>query len=562
MLLLLEICDFGLIDRVSIEFTAGLNALTGETGAGKSIIIDALQVALGHRASAELIRTGREKARLTAVFDISRLVALKKKLADWGVPEEEGATLVMSRELTRSGRNICRLNGQAVPAGVYREAGNCLVAFSGQHEQHFLLSPEYQRELLDRYGGEMTENAGKRVREIYNRLREAKKNFQKMVNTAQERARRLDTLRYQIEEIGRAELVPAEEEELLKERVRLANAEKILSLAAECYAYLRGNAGNTPGALDFLSQARRSLGELVRLDETKSTLLSSLEEAYYQIDEAARELAEYSEKIQADPERLQAVEERINQIRSLKKKYGSTVEDILHYREEAEREYFFLSAAEENAGVLEKEILNLEEEWRQEAEKLSQGRKDAALRLEREIAGELSSLKMDRTEFRVHYGELADISPAGKEEIQFFISPNPGEPLRPLAKIASGGELSRITLALRAILVAVEEVPTLVFDEVDTGIGGKTLQAVAEKLSRLAASRQVICVTHAASVASRAVTHHHVRKESAGLQTTVLVRRLEGEERLSEIARMLSGEEDSLTMEHARHLLEQAGKPE
>lgn len=559
MLLLLEIQDFGLIARASLEFTSGLNVLTGETGAGKSIIIDALQVVLGHRASAEQIRTGRERARLTAVFDISRLTVLKDKLAAWGIPEEEEGTLVMSRELTRSGRNTCRLNGQAVAAGLYREAGRFLVAFSGQHEQQFLLSSEYQRELLDRYGGQKTESLARKVREIYSRLREAKRNWQEMVSSAHERARRLDMLRFQMEEIDRAELTPEEEEELARERLRLANAEKILFLAGECYSQLRGGQ-NTPGALDCLGQARRSLGELARLDEALSPLLLAVEGAYYQVDEAARELAGYREKIQVDPGRLQLVEERLVLIRNLKKKYGDTVNDILRYREEAQREYDMLSAAEENAGTLEKEVCRCEEEWQQAAGELSLFRRDAAIQLEKEITEELVSLEMGRVEFRVHFEEQAEISPAGKEVIQFLISPNPGEPLKPLAKIASGGELSRIMLAFGAILAAVDEVPTLVYDEVDTGIGGKTLRAVAEKLSRIAGRRQVICVTHAASVACYADTHYHVHKVTEDRQTTIQVRQLKEEERLSEIARMLAGKEDSLTVEHARQLLRQAGK--
>ena len=344
------------------------------------------------------------------------------------------------------------------------------------------------------------------------------------------------------------------------ERLRLANAEKILFLVAECYSQLRGG-HNIPAALDCLGPARRSLGELARLDEALSPLLLSVEGAYYQVEEAARELAGYREKVQVDPGRLQLVEERLALIRNLKKKYGDTVDEILHYRENTQREFDLLSAAEERSGALEREVCRCEEEWRQAAGELSLFRREAALKLEKEITEELAGLGMGRVDFRVHFEEQAEISPAGREMVAFLISPNPGEPLKPLARIASGGELSRIMLAFGTILAAVDEVPTLVYDEVDAGIGGKTLRTVAEKLSRLAGRRQVICVTHAASVACYADTHYHVHKVSEGGQTTIQVQKLkEEEERLSEIARMLAGEEDSLTVEHARQLLRKAGK--
>lgn len=558
MLVLLEIQDFGLIDRVSLEFTPGLNVLTGETGAGKSIIVDALQVVLGQRASGEYIRTGREKACLTAVFNVSGCGLLQEKLTGWGIPEEEDGTLVMTRELTRSGRNTCRLNGQAVTAGLYREAGRFLVALQGQHEQQALLVPERQLALLDRFGGAQTSDLAKAVKEIYGRWRAAQDRLQEALNSAQDRARRLDMLSYQIEEIDKAGLSFGEEEELLKERTRLANAEKILSLAGECSQFLQGNEGSPFSALDCLGQARRSLAELSRLDDSVAPLLGALESAFYQIEDAAREIAGYREQIQADPGRLQLIEERLAVIKNLKRKYGATITEILHYREQAAREQARLAALEEDVGVLEQEISRLAEAWRRAARELTLARQEAARRLQKAITAELASLEMSKVEFCVEFEQVADISSAGQERIAFLISPNPGEPLRPLTRIASGGELSRIMLALRTILASLDETPTLVFDEVDTGIGGRTLQAVAEKLSRIAAHAQVICVTHAAQVACRADNHYYVFKEAKDRQTNIYVRTLPGEERLKEIARMLAGKDDGLAWEHARQLLQQA----
>lgn len=560
MLVLLEIRDFGLIDRASLEFTPGLNVLTGETGAGKSIIIDALQVALGQRVFAGLIRTGREKALITAVFDLSGLAPLRERLTGWGIPEEADGTLVMTRELTRSGRNICRLNGQAVTAGLYREAGRFLAALQGQHEQQTLVIPEHQLALLDRFGGAETGDLRRAAGEIYGRWRAARERFREMLGNAQERARRLDLLRYQIEEITRAGLAAGEEEELLKERSRLANAEKILSLAAECSGFLQGGAESAFSALDCLGQARRCLSELSRLDETLAPALAAVESALYQTEDVAREVAVYREQIQADPERLQHIEERLALLKGLKRKYGATVTEILNYREEAVRESEQLAALDENTAALEQEIARLAQEWEKNARKLTPARQAAARRLEEAIAAGLAELEMGRVEFLVRFEPVEGISPAGREKIEFLISPNPGEPLRPLAKIASGGELSRITLSFREILAALDEAPTLVFDEVDTGIGGKTLQAVAEKLSRIAAHTQVICVTHAAQVARYADTHYLIWKETNEQQTTIHTRRLDGEDRRKEIARLLAGTADGLAGEHARWLLEQTKK--
>lgn len=557
MLVLLEIQDFGLIDRASIEFTPGLNVLTGETGAGKSIIIEALQVVLGLRASAEFIRSGKERARVTAVFDLNENAPLKEKLTAWGIPGEEG-TLVMARELTRSGRNTCRLNGQAVTVGLYREAGRYLVALQEQHEQQVLLNPEHQMDLLDLFGGARTGNIKKNLQDIYDQWRDSQARRDEIWRNAKDRARRLDLLRYQIEEIGKANFSAGEEEELFKERLRLTNIEKILLLAGECYNLLQENEGTARScALDCLGQARRHLNELIRLDDALTPVLTAVESAFYQIEEAVHELASYREKIQSDPQRLQFIEDRLALLRALKRKYGDTIADLLRYREEASREYAQLAASEESAAVFERELSRLEDEWQKVARELTQIRQEAARRLEEAIALELATLEMAKVKFFIKFEQLEGISPFGRERIEFLISPNPGEPLRPLVKIVSGGELSRIMLAARTILAALDAVPVLVFDEVDTGIGGRTLQAVAEKLAQIATHVQVICVTHAAQVACQASNHCYVFKEVRDEQTIIFVKALRGEELTNEIARLLAGKVNGLAWEHARQLLKQ-----
>ncbi|RKO66780.1 DNA repair protein RecN [Desulfofundulus salinus] len=557
MLVSLDIQDFGLIDRQTIEFTPGLNVLTGETGAGKSIVVEALQVALGGRAWAEFIRTGKERARVAAVFEVHPLAVLKEKLKAWGIPLEDDGILVMARELARSGRNICRLNGQVVALSVYREAGQHLVDIHGQHESQSLFNPDHHRDLLDRFGGLWS--LRQEVAEIYHRWRDLTSQLEELRHGARDRLHRLDMLTYQVQEIDRARLLPEEEEALTQERNRLANAEKIAALAGRCYQALHGGEEGIPAVMDLLGRACRDLEELSRLDPDLSSLASSLDGVLYQVEDVARELARYRDGVEFNPSRLQEVEERLSRIRDLKRKYGDSVEEILRYREEAAAELELLASSEENTAALEDEIKLWEERWQQKALDLSRARREHARKLEEAVARELADLEMGNVEFQVLFEDLSQPSATGRERVEFLISPNPGEPLRPLARIASGGELSRVMLAMRAILATVDELPTLVFDEVDAGIGGRTLVAVAEKLADIAGHRQVVCVTHAAQIASFARTHFSISKEVRAGQTTTRVRRLDEEGRLAELARMLGGREaDGLARDHARHLLEQA----
>ncbi len=557
MLVSLDIQDFGLIDRQTIDFTSGLNVLTGETGAGKSIVVEALQVALGGRAWAEFIRTGKERARVTAVFDIQPLNMLKEKLQGWGIPLEEDGVLIMARELARNGRNICRINGQVVALSVYREAAQYLVDIHGQHENQSLFNPDRHRDLLDRFGGLWS--LRQEVAEIYQKWRDLTSQLEELRRGTRDRLHRRDMLTYQVEEIDRARLSPGEDEALTQERNRLANAEKIAALAGRCYQVLYGGEEGLPAVMDLLGQACRDLQELSRIDPELSSLATTLDGVLFHVEDVARELARYRDGVEFNPGRLQQVEERLSRIRELKRKYGDSVEEILRYREEAAAELELLASSEENAAALEDEINRWEERWQEKAMALSRARRQHARQLEEAVARELLDLEMGRVEFQVLFEDLPQPAPGGRERVEFLISPNPGEPLRPLAKIASGGELSRVMLAMRSILAAVDELPTLVFDEVEAGIGGRTLVAVAEKLADIAGHRQVICVTHAAQIASYARTHFSISKEVQAGQTTTRVRRLDEEGRLLELARMLGGREvDGLARDHARHLLEQA----
>lgn len=556
MLLTLDIMDFGLIERAVIEFGSGFNVLTGETGAGKSIIIDALGVAAGQRASTEFIRSGCEKARVAAVFDVKDNQRLTARLKESGITPDESGVLIMSRDINRNGRNICRLNGEIVTLGIYRETGQALVELHGQHEQQTLLNVERHLELLDRYGGTKALSLRERVAELYKRWHRSRALLNELVNGAKDRARRLDMLRFQVEEIEAVSLVATEEEDLSQEHKRLSNAEKIQSLSEESYTILYAGNRHVVSVTELLGQSQRFLTELCELEPHLKPVLDTLDGVLYQIEDIARELANYRDKIEYNPERLQVVQDRIDLIRALKRKYGDTIEEILRYHDEAQRELEQLSGSEEHFESVSAQVLELNHEWREAARQLRDVREDIALKLEKAVASELAQLEMGKVDFKIAFLETAEPCATGTETVEFLISPNPGEPLRALAKIASGGELSRIMLAILGILAEVDDVSTLIFDEVDTGIGGRALQALAEKMDEMGRTRQMICVTHAPQLASCAATHFRISKEVCQGNTRTRVELLNNNQRVEELARMLGGKEvKGLIQEHARQLL-------
>ncbi|MCL6560159.1 MAG: DNA repair protein RecN, partial [Firmicutes bacterium] len=428
-----------------------------------------------------------------------------------------------------------------------------------QHEQNSLLDLERHRRLLDRFGGRKVLDILQEVNAVYSRWREARQRLDSLTNDAGERARRLDMLRYQIEEIERANVRPGEEQELEAERKILANAEKIAGLSQQAY-FLLYEGGNGQGStVDMLARALDLLRNLVALDRRPETILTSLESVLYQVEDAARELAYYRDGIENNHQRLEAVEERLEQIKRLSKKYGGTVPHMLDYLREARQEMEDVENFEELAKAAEGELKELEAAYSRAAGALGNARREAASLLEKAVARELEFLEMGRVEFRVAFSEIEGPARGGVEQVEFLISPNPGEPLKPLSKIASGGELTRIMLALKTILAEVDEIPVLVFDEADSGIGGRALQAVAEKMSQLGGARQVICVTHSAQVACYAKAHQRIVKEFDGERTVTRVELLDPRERLEELARMLGGREvTDVTRRHAKQMLKLA----
>lgn len=548
--------NFGIIDQLRIDFQDGFNVLTGETGSGKSIIIDALQIALGGRSSAEMIRSGAEKALIQVTFDISGIkdtALLTDEIVFDGL---EDSIMVMTREITRAGKNICRINEQAVTLGYYRKIGGGLADMHMQPELNTLLSQEKQRQLLDRFAGEDALEALKEVNLLHGRWKEARGYFEKLNTEAGDRARRIDTLGYQIEEIRQADLAPGEDAELEDEKKFLSNAEKINMLAAEAYSALYEGKGGQYSALDLLARAADNLRSLVSLDRRNEPLLASLENILYQAEDAARDLAGYRDGVDFSPARLEAVEERLERIKKLKKKYGGTIPEISDYLEAAQGELAVLENMDESLEKASQDVEKAAFEYSKAAAILGAARRKAAGVLEEAVKKELLYLEMGRVEFKVAFLDIEGPAQGGLERVEFLISTNPGEPLKPLAKIASGGELTRIMLALKSLLADADEVPVLVFDEADTGIGGRALQAVAEKMMQLGRRHQVICVTHSAQVASLGTAHYRIVKEYDGDRTAARAKLLDPEERLEELARMLDGSEvTEITLRHARQML-------
>lgn len=565
MLTELHITDFAIIDRLDLSLGPGFNVLTGETGAGKSIIVDAINALLGSKLGAEFVRSGAEIARIEGIFTLPPDANLTA-LADLGIEPEEGC-LILSRELHSSGRSICRINGRLVPVSLLQEVGQALVDIHGQSEHLSLLRPAQHVDLLDRYGGLLGLRSA--VAAQVAALRAVRRELQGLMADEREIARRMDLLRYQIDEINAANLSPEEEAELLRERTILQNAERIMSLADTVYAALYAGSEGQAAAVDLVSQASAALAELQRLDPSLAEQASQAEGLVWQLQDLARIVRAYRDNVEYNPERLQQVEERLDLIHNLKRKYGSSIPEILAYRDKAMAELEAITYSEERLAELKEQEAALLARIGQLAWDLSQARQEAAARLAAAMERELAELNMPRVRFQVEIRQEEDPQGApgpgdkhyafdstGIDKVEFLISPNPGEPLKPLAKIASGGETSRLMLAMRSILSAADAVPTLIFDEIDQGIGGRSGYIVGEKLWGLTARHQVICVTHLPQIAAFGDDHFCISKQIVADRTVTRARHLTGDSRVLELAEMLGGATEP-ALETAKAMLQE-----
>ena len=542
MLQLLHIENIAIIERADITFERGFNALTGETGAGKSIVIDALGAVLGQRTSRDLIRTGAEKAFVSAVFD--EVCAQLPVLAGCGITPEEDGTLLLQRELYPDGRNVCRANGRPITVALLREIGNSLLNIHGQHDSTQLLDEQQHLAYLDRFG--RLDGQRERYGVLFAAMRETQRRISSLAMDEAEKARRVDTLRRQIEELERAELQQGEEEALTARRNILRNGEKFIAAVAEADACLNGD-DEALGAVSAIERAAGALRGLRSLSEEFVGLSDRLEELRCEAYDLAAIVRDKKDEFDFSPQELDAVESRCDQLYRLKKKYGATVEEMLGFLERSKEELEGIEYADDRIAQLEKTLAGQKKEVYRAARELSDARRTAAKELEARILRELRELDMEKVRFAIAFEET-EPAEGGMDAVRFLMSANVGEELKPIHKIASGGELARIMLALKNVLAELDSVQTLVFDEVDTGVSGRAAQRVAEKLAKVSRQKQVLCVTHLPQLAAMADAHLGVEKSEANGRTLTTVTQLDRAARRRELARLTGGELQSDAM--------------
>lgn len=559
MLKSLTVWNFALLEHVQVEFEPGLNILTGETGAGKSILIDSLGAVLGARMSADMVRSGCDWLRVEAVFSLEdESLGLHELLTQQAIDDAD-KELIITRQLTRAGRSTALVNGCHVTLAVLRQIGAYLVDIHGQNENLALLKEENQFHLLDGYDSDVSE-ALAAYECVYREWREKKKAYAEKQQASREYAQRLDMLHWQDKEISEANLKPGEDEQLEADIRKLSHAEKIVGSVEESYQLLEGGGGNGLGVLPALSQVKKDLEEIGRFDDALANAQKMVEEAYISLQEASYELRDYGESVEFSPERLDQLQSRMDVIYRLCKKYGATLEDVLAHQAKVEQELSEIENYDEDIAALEKEIAALEEKLGQKADALTKLRTAAAQDLSAAIEEQLFALGMPKARFHIRVEQAEDYGANGRDDVAMFFSANPGEAEKPLQKVASGGELSRIALAIKTVASSRDSsVPSMVFDEIDTGIGGRTAQMVAERIALVAQYKQAICITHLPQIACMADAHLYISKRTVEGTTATQIRPLSERERISEIARMASGADmTTASLDNAREMVSHA----
>lgn len=554
MLIELNIRNVALIESLTLEFGRGFNVLTGETGAGKSIVVDSLNMALGSRADRDLIRTGTDRASVQALFDISgneKAIAIAREL---GAEADEGLVAV-SREIRSSGRNICRISGIVVPLATLRHLTSTLVDIHGQHEHQALIDPQRHIGFLDSFGGAEHKKLMEQVLALYaDRVRVASA-YRKITAEAAERERMIDMLEFQVNEIFSIHPRKGEEEKLERRAHFYENAGKIKDSVETAYHLMYGGESRAQGAQEQLDSVIRLLDGVAKHDDRIAALASRVKDAFYTVQDAAYELRALSESMDYDSIMADKVYDRLDKIRKLERKYGSTLNEVIEFGENARAKLETLKKSGESTTELRGELQKLDEKLKDMCAQLTISRRRISTRLTEEVQRQLSDLGMARTRFEVSI-QPAKPTATGADNVEFLISANPGEPLKPMASVASGGELSRIMLALKTIAIDSEGVDSMVFDEIDTGVSGRMAQVVGEKIKHIARTHQVLCVTHLPQIAAQGDVHFVVEKITDGQRTDSMVRRLDDNGRVREISRLIGDGEDSQTsLQHARHLL-------
>ncbi|TDF99250.1 DNA repair protein RecN [Paenibacillus piri] len=557
MLLEMSIRNLAVIESVHLHFRKGFHVLTGETGAGKSIIIDALTLVAGGRSSAELVRYGSEKASIEALFQIEAGHPVWSSLEELGIEADPEEHLIIRREITSQGKSTSRINGQLVNLSGLKSVGEWLVNIHGQHEHQSLFHVDEHIRWLDLFGETEIGPVKREYEQAFQAYTRIRKSVKELEETSKQSLQMLDLYRFQVEEITSAQLKSGEDESLLEEKRKLANAEKLFQHSADAYDLVYGSSKG----LDSIGKAVQKLQDILPLDPDKlQPIWEQAQNAFYQLEDAAYQIRDYRDDIEFNPARLDFIEQRLDTIASLRRKYGETVADILNYVTQIQQELDLIENKDEKLQELQKQEQAALSRVRLLARQLSDCRQQVAERLAGEIVAELRDLHMEKTQFKVQISFHDDAwGSDGADQVEFLISANPGEPLRALSKIASGGEISRVMLALKSIFARVDRIPVLVFDEVDTGVSGRAAQAIAEKMSRLSRGCQVFSITHLPQVACMADAHYRIHKTTDGERTYTQVDDLNADGRIHELARMLGGVEvTGTTLQHAQEMLDLA----
>ncbi len=553
----LHIKNVALIQESALSFGEGLNILTGETGAGKSMVIDSLQFALGGRTGKDFLRQGEKLASVEALF-MTKSEELQEKLAESGIAVEEDGAVLISRTLSDTGRSVCRVNGTTVTVGMLKEIATDLMDFYGQHEHQSLLNPARHIRLLDRFCGAGFGDALAAYQQSLRTMKELDSQLAALLGDESLREQRMDMLSFQKDEIAEAALQMGEEEMLLEQKKRLSSMEKLMRLTQESITLLYDGQEGMPSACDQLGDALSKLQEAAACDTALLPVADALADACAAVEDTARELKKEADKQENDPVLLEEIEDRLQVIYKCKRKYGGTVEAVLAFYDTVTKELDFLSNSAEKAAELTAARQREEKRLIACAETLTARRKATAEQVAEQIEEALRDMEMKDARFSVKLEEKAEWSADGRDKVEFLISANQGEELKPLAKIASGGEMSRVMLALKTVLVDADEIGTFIFDEIDSGVSGRTARKVGEKMRFLGRKRQILCITHLPQIAAMADSHFHIEKESDGIQTTTHVEQLDEEGAVKEVARLMGGSNvTEVTLAAARELIQE-----
>lgn len=556
MLAELHIKNFALIDSVDLEFFEGLNILTGETGAGKSILIDSVNFILGEKQSKEIIRTGQNSAYAEAVFFLNRNEEIEKLLVQTGIEVDEN--LIISREINTNGRSISRINGRTVTINTLKQLSAFLIDIHGQHEHQSLLDEGFHIKILDSFCGDNFKEIKNEYLSNYHKLRKIDKDLEDLQVDEQQKLRQIDLYRFQIQEIDDANIKFEEEIELRTKRDILLNSEKIFNALNASYKNLYENE-EMMSAYDALGVSISLFDNIEKFDVKLKSYNIELNEIYYKLEALIENIRTYRENIEFNEEELSEIEFRLDLINKLKRKYGDSIEEILNYRNKISKDLENIEKSDQTIELLKEERINIFNKLTLLSGQITSIRRNTSEKLKMLIEEELKYLGMIKTIFKIDVQILENFNENGKNKVSFNISTNPGEPLKPLVKVASGGEMSRIMLAIKTVIADVDSIPTLIFDEIDTGISGRTAQAVAEKMSTISHKHQLFCVTHLPQIAAMADSHFKIQKIVSGDKTTTLVNKLAEIEQSEELARMLGGAiVTELTIEHAKEMIKLA----